>query len=122
MLTESRTVYDGHIIMTSEPCEVIVTIDGREVARTHRAIRFEEGARPAILYIPAADVDAAAFAPSDHGTTCRWKGEARYRHFTAGERTVENVLWAYPGAREEVAPIRDCVSFDLSHAVVRLEN
>lgn len=121
MLKQTQIAHNGHITMAPETRVVRVMIGEREVARSTSAIRFSEGDRADIFYIPLADIDLTLFARSDHQTRCKWKGDATYRHFIGAEPKVDNALWHYSDAFDEAAPIRDCASFDLTKAEVSID-
>ncbi|MEA2303498.1 MAG: hypothetical protein QOH43_778 [Solirubrobacteraceae bacterium] len=50
---------------------------------------------PPRLYVPLADVRMDLFAKTATTTHCPFKGDASYWTLTVGDRTVEDVLWAY---------------------------
>jgi len=78
------------------PRRVRAQVGGRTVLDTRAGVLLQETALLPRLYVPEADLDAAAFVPSDHTTHCPFKGDATYRSLRVGDRTVENALWAYP--------------------------
>lgn len=78
------------------PRRVRAEFAGRTVLDTRAGVLVHETALLPRLYVPEADLDATAFAPSAHTTHCPFKGDAGYRHLRVGDRTVENALWAYP--------------------------
>ncbi len=64
---------------------VTVTADGRLVVDTRRAIRVLETSHPPTWYVPPADVDLTALAPSTAGATvCEFKGVAEYLDVVPG--------------------------------------
>lgn len=111
-------VWDGHITMEPAEGEVVVHIEGREVARSQNAILFHEGDRAPIYYIPRIDIDETYLVPSDLRTHCKWKGEAQYLSYQSDDVNIENVLWLYPEAHDQVAAIRGYVSFALDRVEV----
>lgn len=84
------------LLMHPFPRRVRAEFAGRTVLDTRRGVLLHESALLPRLYVPEADLDAAAFRPTDHSTHCPFKGDAAYRSLQVGERTVENALWAYP--------------------------
>jgi uncharacterized protein (DUF427 family) len=84
------------LLMRPFPRRVRAEFAGRAVLDTRRGQLLYETGIPPQLYVPEEDLDAAAFAATDHSTHCPFKGDATYRSLTVGERTVENALWAYP--------------------------
>lgn len=47
-------------------------------------------------YFPPASLKKEFFQPSDHKTTCFWKGEASYYDVVAGDKTNDFGAWYYP--------------------------
>lgn len=47
-------------------------------------------------YFPPASVDQELLAPSDHHTTCHWKGEANYYDVVVDGQTNKDAAWYYP--------------------------
>ncbi len=62
-------------------------------------------------YFPPGALRREHLRPSDHRTTCPWKGEASYYSVEAGGETNENAAWAYPAPKEAAAEIKDHVAF-----------
>jgi uncharacterized protein (DUF427 family) len=85
---------------------VRISIDGRTVAETTRAKALFETGLPTRWYIPSADI-SAELEPSDHRTTCAYKGHAT--HFdVAGEAAI---AWTYEDPLHDALPIKDLVAF-----------
>ena len=89
-----------------EERRVQVRIGGETVADTQRALALTEGSLPTRWYLPREDI-SAELAPSDHRTTCPFKGEAT--HFAVGAEDA--VAWSYEDPIEQVSEIRDLVAF-----------
>ena len=83
-----------------------VTISGTIVADSSRALALTEGSLPTRWYLPREDI-SAELEPSDHRTTCPFKGEAT--HFAVGGEDA--VAWSYEEPIEQVSEIRDLVAF-----------
>lgn len=47
-------------------------------------------------YFPPASIKKEYFKPSDHHTTCFWKGEASYNDVVVGDQTNKDAAWYYP--------------------------
>ena len=62
-------------------------------------------------YFPADAVKAEYLAPSDHHTTCGWKGEASYHSLVVNGSTNRDAAWYYPTPKSAAAEIRDRVAF-----------
>jgi uncharacterized protein (DUF427 family) len=67
-----------------------VVVDSRRGRLLH-----ESGLLP-VLYVPDEDIAAEALRRTAHSTHCPYKGDATYWTVHVGDRTAENVVWAYP--------------------------
>jgi uncharacterized protein (DUF427 family) len=84
------------LLMHPFPRRVRAEFAGRTVLDTRRGVLVHETALLPRLYVPEEDIDGALFVPSEHTTHCPFKGDATYRSLRAGDRVVEDALWAYP--------------------------
>ncbi|MEX6505560.1 DUF427 domain-containing protein [Jiella sp. M17.18] len=102
--------------ITIEPAgrTVTATFEGAALARSDNALLLKERGHDPVFYIPKADVEMALLTPTDHHTTCPWKGEARYWSIRDGAKTAENAVWAYDDPHEHppVDRIAGHVAFD----------
>ncbi len=62
-------------------------------------------------YFPPDSIRKEHLQPSDHHTTCPWKGEASYYTVAADGETNEAAAWYYPAPKPEAAQIKDYVAF-----------
>jgi uncharacterized protein (DUF427 family) len=69
-------------------------------------------------YFPPESLDATYLEPSDHRTTCPWKGEAHYYDVVVDGKRKENAAWYYPSPSEKAAHIKDHVAFYTSKVEV----
>ncbi|MET9019866.1 DUF427 domain-containing protein [Actinopolymorpha sp. NPDC004070] len=83
---------------------------GQVVAETDRALVLTETGLDDRLYLPTEDVRMDLMAATDSHTTCPFKGVASYWAF-ADDESARDVAWAYPDPKEDVAQIRDHLSF-----------
>ncbi len=99
--------------ITIEPTgkHVTVRVNGDVVADTRGALTLQESTYPAVLYIPLDDVASDRLKPSDTETYCPFKGDASYYHVTAGDSTVDDVIWTYVKPYPAVAQIAGHVAF-----------
>ncbi|KEZ77136.1 DUF427 domain-containing protein [Salinisphaera hydrothermalis] len=98
---------------------VSVSADTRLIANTRRAVLLNErGYRPK-LYVPRGDVAAGALIESDTRTHCPYKGDARYFHVVAGDRTYTDAAWSYDEPLADVATIAGLIAFD--HPAIRVD-
>ncbi len=99
--------------ITITPCanSVVVTVAGRVIADSARALVLHEGTRPPVFYIPRRDVDMTLLTRSDHTTHCSGKGDvAHYSIVLGGARTL-NAAWSYEAPHAAVAAIRGHLAF-----------
>ncbi len=88
-----------------------VEIDGVAVAESdHSRILFETGL-PARYYLPKTDVRMDLLTPTDHETSCPYKGTAEYWSVDTGSGVHENVAWGYATPLEESARVAGLVCF-----------
>lgn len=62
-------------------------------------------------YFPAASLKRAHFTPSDHHTTCPWKGDASYFHVVVDGEENRNAAWYYPTPKAAATEIAGRVAF-----------
>ena len=86
---------------------VRVIIDGTVVADSHRPWLLFETGLPTRYYLPKADVRMDLLTPTDHSTSCPYKGDASY--WSVGERP--NIVWGYKSPVQESIRIAGLVSF-----------
>jgi uncharacterized protein (DUF427 family) len=89
-----------------------ISLDGRLLAETRRALALFESNLPVRWYLPAEDV-VAELQPSDTVTHCPYKGEARYHSVKPdnGARGGTDLIWYYPEPLAEVGRIRGLLCF-----------
>ncbi|MEM4988100.1 DUF427 domain-containing protein [Collimonas sp. H4R21] len=102
---------DHPITVTPNLARVRVTVAGRVVADTGKALTLRESAYPAVQYIPRQDVDMSQLAPSTHTTYCPYKGECSYYSIPAGGDRSVNSVWSYEAPYAAVAGIKDHLAF-----------
>ncbi|GGD96070.1 hypothetical protein GCM10011390_13500 [Aureimonas endophytica] len=99
------------ITIEPEARPVIVLMNDNIIASTKEALILTEGDHPPVYYIPREHVAMEFLIPTDHHTTCPWKGEARYWTITGQGRAVENGAWAYDNPHAEVSAIAGHLAF-----------
>ena len=102
---------DHPITVTPTAGHVVVTLAGKTVADTRRALTLKEASYPPVQYIPLADVNPQLLENSDHKTWCPYKGEASYYSLPAGGSRSVNAIWSYREPHDAVAVIKDHVAF-----------
>jgi uncharacterized protein (DUF427 family) len=110
VFTHPRSPYSRVDILPSSR-EVVVSLDGVEVARTRRPHALFETGLPTRWYVPRVDVRMDLLVPSDTVTHCPYKGEASYFSARVGDRTVVDVAWTYPTPLPESERIAGLLSF-----------
>jgi len=110
-MEQAQECRDRDITITPTDGPVAVRFNGRDVARSEKALDLKEGDYPVVIYVPLADVDTSVLEPTDHRTTCPFKGIASYYSLHEGDAASENAVWYYPDPCPLVAPIKDHVAF-----------
>jgi len=102
---------DHPITITPTAGRVVVTLGGRIVADSTRALTLQEASYPGVQYIPREDADASLLLRSDHASYCPYKGEASYFSLPAGGDRSVNAIWTYEQPYDAVAGIKDHLAF-----------
>jgi uncharacterized protein (DUF427 family) len=89
----------------------VVTVAGRRIAETRRALALREATYPAVHYIPREDVDMSALQRTDHVTYCPYKGECSYYSIPSGGDRAANAVWSYETPYPAVATISGHLAF-----------
>ena len=84
-----KAIWNGTVIAESDD---IVTVEGN-------------------AYFPAASLKREFIVPSDHHTTCGWKGVASYYSVQVGDQLNRDAVWYYPDPKPAAAEVRDRVAF-----------
>ena len=84
-----KAIWNGTVIAESDD---IVTVEGN-------------------AYFPAASLKREFIVPSDHHTTCGWKGVASYYSVQVGDQLNRDAVWFYPDPKPAAAEVRDRVAF-----------
>jgi uncharacterized protein (DUF427 family) len=99
--------------ITISPAEgnVRITIAGRIVAESTRALRLEESSYPPVYYLPRNDADMSFLVPTTHHTYCPYKGDCTYYSVPSGGPKSENAVWTYENPYDSVAKIKEYLAF-----------
>lgn len=84
-----KALWNGHVIAESDD---IVTVEGN-------------------AYFPSTALDSSVTRPSEHITTCPWKGTAHYYSLEIDGKRNDNAVWYYPEPKQEAGQIKDRVAF-----------
>jgi len=90
---------------------VRVTVAGRVVADTTRALTLRESDYPPVSYVPRDDVDVSLLERSDNQSYCPYKGDAAYYSITNGGSRSRNAVWTYEAPYDAVAEIKEYLAF-----------
>ena len=102
---------DHPITVTPNPRRVRVTLGGKTIGETTRALTLKEATYLAVQYIPREDVDMSLLQRSTHVTHCPYKGEANYFSISVGPRLRENAVWSYEAPFPAVKEIAGYLAF-----------
>ncbi len=99
---------DHTVVVTPFKGRVVVEANGAVIADTKHALLLKEASYPPVYYVPRADANMEKLLPTDHHTTCPFKGEASYFSIRGG---AENAVWSYAHPYDEVLSIREHLAF-----------
>jgi len=102
---------DHPITISPVECKVRVTVAGRIVAESTRALRLEESVYPPVYYLPRNDADMSLLVRTTHYTYCPYKGDCTYYSIPVGGPKSGNAVWTYEEPYEAVANIKGYVAF-----------
>ena len=102
---------DHPITVTPDPTRVIVTVAGRVVADSRRALTLRESTYPPVRYIPIEDVDRSLLERTETTTYCPYKGDASYYSIPLGGSRSVDAVWEYREPRDAVAAIKGHIAF-----------
>lgn len=99
---------------------VTVTYNGTVIAESAEALIIRETKHKEVVYLPRSAMKAEYFTPTEHSTYCPFKGNANYWRLNlagvdgvdgADDVNEDNIVWSYEQPYEEVAPLKDYISF-----------
>ena len=91
--------------------KVRVTVAGRIVAESRRALRLEEKGYPPVYYLPRSNADMSLLVRTTHYTYCPFKGDRTYYSIPVGEAKSEYAVWTYEKPHEAVTEIKEHLAF-----------
>jgi len=103
---------DHPIRISPVESKVRVTVAGRIVAESTRALRLEEKGYPSVYYLPRRDADMSLLVRTMHYTYCPYKGDCTYLSIPIGGTKSEYAVWTYENPYGAVAEIKDHLAFD----------
>ncbi|QRM56213.1 DUF427 domain-containing protein [Sinorhizobium sp. BG8] len=102
---------DHPITIEANPARVVVTLAGRVIADSRRALTLREASYPPVQYIPRDDVDMSLLETSLHTTYCPYKGQCSYYSIPFGGEGAVNAAWSYEAPYQSVVAIKDHLAF-----------
>jgi uncharacterized protein (DUF427 family) len=102
---------DHPITITPNPAHVRVSVAGKTIADTRRALTLQEANYPPVLYIPREDADMALLERTQHHTYCPYKGDCSYYSIPSGGQRSSNAVWTYEDPYQAVAGIKNHLAF-----------
>jgi len=102
---------DHPIRISPVESKVRVTVAGRIVAESTRALRLEEKGYPSVYYLPRGDADMSLLVRTTHYTYCPYKGDCTYLSIPIGGTKSEYAVWIYENPYGAVAEIKDHLAF-----------
>jgi uncharacterized protein (DUF427 family) len=102
---------DHPITVELTGARVVVSLGGKVLADTRRALTLREANYPAVQYIPREDVDMTLLRPTSHQTYCPYKGECSYFSIPAGGERATNAVWSYEAPHPAVSGIQGHLAF-----------
>jgi uncharacterized protein (DUF427 family) len=102
---------DYRVDLDPSTARVRVSFAGEMIAESERTLMVRETKHTPVVYFPRDDVRFDLLEATSHVTFCPFKGEASYWTLRVGDRVEENVVWSYADPFDEVAGIKDYVSF-----------
>lgn len=102
---------DHPIAIEPNASRVVVSVAGRTIADTRRALTLREASYRPVQYIPREDVDMSLLERSSHATYCPYKGDCAYYSIPLGGERSVNAVWTYETPYAAVAAIKDHLAF-----------
>ena len=102
---------DHPISIERNPARVVVSVAGRVIADTRKALTLREADYPSVQYIPREHVDLSQLKRTDHATYCPYKGDCSYYSVPSGGKKSVNAVWTYENPYPAVAQIKGHVAF-----------
>lgn len=90
---------------------VTVTVAGRIIADSRKALTLREATYPGVQYIPREDVEMGMLEATDHATYCPYKGDCSYFSIPSGGARTINAVWSYEAPYDAVTPIKGHLAF-----------
>jgi uncharacterized protein (DUF427 family) len=102
---------DHPITISSAEGKIRVTVAGKIVAESTRALRLEEKGYPPVYYLPRTDADMSLLVRTAHYTYCPYKGDCTYYSIPIGGTKSEHAVWTYEKPYDAVVDIQEYLAF-----------
>ncbi len=102
---------DHPISIEPNPRRVRVTLGGRVIADTRRALTLREANYAPVQYIPREDAGMALLRRTERSTHCPYKGDASYYTIALPGREAVNAAWSYEQPFPAMAAITGYLAF-----------
>jgi uncharacterized protein (DUF427 family) len=102
---------DHPISIAPNPKRVRVTLNGKTIADSARALTLQESSYPPVHYIPREDADMTLLERTARSTHCPYKGDASYFTIDAGGARADNAVWSYETPFPAMAQIAGYLAF-----------
>jgi uncharacterized protein (DUF427 family) len=103
--------HDHPITISPAEHKVRVTLAGRIIAESARALRLEEKGYPPVYYLPRSDADMSLLERTTQHTYCPYKGDCTYYSIPIGGAKSEYAVWTYEKPHEAVTDIKEHLAF-----------
>lgn len=90
--------------------QVEVALEGRTLASSERAMILTETSLPPRFYFPREDISQDLLEPSDHKTTCAYKGHADHLTATYAD-DGDSIAWVYEEPLHDAGDVAGMVAF-----------
>lgn len=106
-----RPRLQGLLYFEDSPRRIRALFAGETVVDSRRAKLLHEHGKLPVFYFPESEVRTDLLEPSEHRTTCPWKGEATHHTLRVGDAVSENAAWSYPQPIEDAPPLAGHLAF-----------
>ena len=102
---------DHPITISPADGKLRVTVAGRIVAESMRALRLEEEGYPPVYYLPRNDAGMSLLVRTRQYTYCPYKSDCTYYSIPIGGTKSEYAVWTYEKPYEAMAYIKEYLVF-----------
>jgi uncharacterized protein (DUF427 family) len=99
------------ITVDPTPHRVTISVGGRTIVDTTRALTLKESVYPAVIYVRREDTDMSALQPSDKQSYCPYKGDASYFSIRTDDGSLTDAVWTYENPHDAVPEIAGRLAF-----------